>query len=452
MDPQTGTQSNIPDVNQLDSAEQDVNVPPAPEVEIGSLEQELGLAVAGLEPQEEEVQQLEQTTGESQQALLAAIAGLETQGERTLQAEEEAGIPELQTELTEITNEIRSTSLAFRRERERIQNTPGLSMADVNARLADVSRKQASQLADLEVIRAARSGSLANAQAITQRKLELQFADEQARINNLQFIYNENRELLTRKEDRLFQQQINLQQTKLDVAKDRAATLESLKLSLMANMHANGAPNGVYKSVQSAKTAADAFNAAGQYGVSIQDKMARAKYSQAFANAGAGDAAEQAAAIFGATTKMFNNKKGGKKAIGRSRKKRRFEKGKAAFPVRPGTAGADFRSDFENLQSLLTIDNLDLLSGVLSDTDIKLLQRASTSLNLEMSEERFYQTLSEVEETIAGGLGTTPQELRASAGIPEPGLGISVDSYLDNVDSYLSDSLQSSPYSGVFTF
>ena len=81
-------------------------------------------------------------------------------------------------------------------------NTPGLTVGQRNARLADVTRKQTSELADLEVIRMARSNSLENAQSIIDRKLQLEFADEQARIDGLKFFYNENKELLTKADDR----------------------------------------------------------------------------------------------------------------------------------------------------------------------------------------------------------------------------------------------------------
>ena len=63
--------------------------------------------------------------------------------------------------------------LEFRRQREAITSNAGISTAEQrNAELADVSRKQASELADLEVVRAARSNSLNAIQSIIDRKVQ----------------------------------------------------------------------------------------------------------------------------------------------------------------------------------------------------------------------------------------------------------------------------------------
>lgn len=198
-----------------------------------------------------------------------------TQGERTLQAEKDAGIPQLQTDLTDIVNEINTKDLEFRRIREEIMNTPGLTVGQRNARLADVTRKQTSELADLEVIRMARSNSLENAQSIIDRKLQLEFADEQARIDGLKFFYNENKELLTKADDREYQKLITQEERAFEIAKSNYQAVEQAKVELVKNASINGASPSTLKSIMSAKTLDEAYTNAGSYGLSLADQYTR---------------------------------------------------------------------------------------------------------------------------------------------------------------------------------
>lgn len=63
----------------------------------------------------------------------------------------------------------------------------------------------------------------------------------------------------------------------------------------------------------------------------------------------------------------------------------------------PWTGWADFESDFEGLKSLLTLDNLDKMSGVLTDKDIEILKNAALSITLDNSEKQFVKRMEEVE-------------------------------------------------------
>lgn len=62
----------------------------------------------------------------------------------------------------------------------------------------------------------------------------------------------------------------------------------------------------------------------------------------------------------------------------------------------PGTKAADFVSFYDNLKSLLTVENLGLMSGVLSETDVKILSQAASSLSRSQSEEAFKKELNKL--------------------------------------------------------
>jgi hypothetical protein len=70
--------------------------------------------------------------------------------------------------------------------------------------------------------------------------------------------------------------------------------------------------------------------------------------------------------------------------------------------VRQGTV--DWENDFAALNSLLTLDNLDRMSGVLSESDIKLLREAATGgLNLTSGDEAVVRRLNQIRAALAGG-------------------------------------------------
>ena len=51
------------------------------------------------------------------------------------------------------------------------------------------------------------------------------------------------------------------------------------------------------------------------------------------------------------------------------------------LPVIPGTEAANAVARIDSLKSLLTLDNMKLMKGVLSDSDMKVISSASTALN-----------------------------------------------------------------------
>lgn len=73
----------------------------------------------------------------------------------------------------------------------------------------------------------------------------------------------------------------------------------------------------------------------------------------------------------------------------------------------PGTDAADFVTRFDSLKSLLTLENMGLMKGVLSDSDMKVIQQASASLNRSMTEKEFKKELSKIKGILQSKLGGT---------------------------------------------
>lgn len=71
----------------------------------------------------------------------------------------------------------------------------------------------------------------------------------------------------------------------------------------------------------------------------------------------------------------------------------------------PGTEAANFQTRLESLKSLLTIENMGIMKGVLSDSDMKVIQQASTALNRDMSEKEFKKELTKIKNVLQSKLG-----------------------------------------------
>ena len=278
-DAQTSEVVSAPDVSKIEAPTPPVATPdrvstPTPLEEFTTITPEM---VA----ERQALRERQNNQGQIGQDIYSGLAGLATRGQATIQAEEEAGIGRLSTELTDVENEIAQKSLAFRRERERIMAAGG-NAAQVNALLADVSRKQNSELADLEVIRSARSNSLTNAQNLVNRQIELEFGDKIAQVNALKFIYDENKEMLTKEEDRLFQQTIKREERAFQVAADEFKTVQQEKNKYLTNAAQAGADNNTLKAIQSAQSLDELYAMEGiaEFAMSKAEKLSVALQQQ----------------------------------------------------------------------------------------------------------------------------------------------------------------------------
>jgi len=184
--------------------------------------------------------------------IFSGLTTLGTRGATQSKLEDQAGIGQMSTELTDIENQLRAKDLEFRRQREAIQASGGLE-GQRNLELRDVSRNQASELADLEVIRQARSNSLTNAQSLIDKKVQLHFADVQAKVDALKFVYNENKETLTKEEDRLLNETIRKEERAFGIAKDEYQRFSTSQIQSVQNAQLAGASNQDLQNIMSKK-------------------------------------------------------------------------------------------------------------------------------------------------------------------------------------------------------
>jgi hypothetical protein len=92
-----------------------------------------------------------------------------------------------------------------------------------------------------------------------------------------------------------------------------------------------------------------------------------------------------------------------------------------------GSPAATAKAYFDSVKGLLTAENLDLMKGVLSDTDMKVLASIGTSLNTSMDDPTFAsevdQIITKATEKLGGGGGMPPMNpvsTRGGGAAPAP--------------------------------
>lgn len=184
-------------------------------------------------------------------------------GTRTVELEEREGVNEAVRERNRITNEINEKTLAFRRERERIQTDETLSSARKSVKLAEVARVQNRELADLAVLKATANNNLTTAQAIVDRKVELEFQPIQAELDLQKQLFEINSGLFSKAEQRQFDEKMQERQVEIDKDKFKFQQLENMKLQAIANGSEAGKGAEFSKLIQRAETQEDFFNIPG---------------------------------------------------------------------------------------------------------------------------------------------------------------------------------------------
>lgn len=401
------------------------------------------------------------------QSLSDALFGGSTIESQTLKEEKKAGIEKQKQDLTDINNELNQKSLAFRREQEAIQTTPGLTVNQRNARLGDVSRRNNMELADLEVIRMARSNNLFNAESAIQKKVNAQFAEQERNVKALQFVYQraegqfkEELGKVAKKEERAY-----------ELAKGEYQALENEKLQLVRNAQANGAGNGVMSSILKSQSLEEAYKNAGSYGLSIDDKIKQAQLSKIQSELSSLNLPkDQELAAIGAVEKitdvenLINDKKtmfslvGGSRLATRRLFSKPFNKSESgsnpAEQIASRAERADYISSVSQLIDSVTLDQLatakerGVTFGALSQGELTVVASAGTRLGNRAIRNKsgeivgFRGTEAEFEEDLKRIQEMAKRDYEKRTGLSyQPSSGISFDEngYLEVPDEFISN-------------
>lgn len=359
---------------------------------------------------------------------------------------EEFALPELQSNLADTRNRIAERQTQLRqtlRDFETNAKRRGVDRRFVEAEKQKVQADAAAELADLAIIENAQLGNLNEARNEVDRQVALQaqafeleneaIEQEIARLESIN-----TREAEVRSEQlqiALNERERNIEQNLADEKQKREAMLEAA---------ANGADQGTLDAIRNATTAEEAtFLAAPFIGrldrlqaesslltdqaqrANIFDQIEQRKrqFRKAAQEAGTEEEAQRLELVaeteqaleLKTLAEQLKKSSGLSSAVG-------FGFGKSVIGSIPfisgdaisGTARADFEALAERAANLLTLDNLDLMSGVLSETDIKILESAGSNLrNFDQSEEQFLREVDRVISTMNRTIknnGVTPEQ------------------------------------------
>lgn len=183
-------------------------------------------------------------------------------GEEQIRLEGRAGIGDKAQAVTEsrkrtrqYQDQLTQEQEALRRQQESIQTEAGLTSGQVNARVAEISRKSLSKQADIALLGLTAEREfenatldLATAQSIVDRKIELKYEPLKLKIDFYKEFYNEAKDDL----DKAEQNQLNslIRQEERQYNEGRAKDEQANKILL--NAMTNGAPTSLISQAQSA--------------------------------------------------------------------------------------------------------------------------------------------------------------------------------------------------------
>ena len=184
------------------------------------------------------------------------------QGETRLTADQYAGtVDPAKAELNAINTQLNDEALAGRRRTEAVLQIPGITKEQAQDKINEISRVNASKLADLAVVQMAKQGQYDSAKEIADRAVQAKVEDQKNKLNALMFTYTENKELFTKAEQRAFETAQADRERKLNAEEKNLQRISDLSIQALQD----GAPASVVTKMRNAKTEAEAIALGGQY-------------------------------------------------------------------------------------------------------------------------------------------------------------------------------------------
>ena len=193
---------------------------------------------------------------------IGALMGQKGENELSLAAEQGTGAQALRDDLVGINNDIRTEQQSLKRRLEELDKNPeGLFGGALGAEKDRVERESLSKQADMYIIQQGLQGRFDSAQALADRKVNVQLERQKNVINALGAQYAEYKDLFSTADQRAFEAAQGERKRALD---ERENTLRSINKIGLAALQ-NGAPARVAKNVFGAQSIEEASLAAGGY-------------------------------------------------------------------------------------------------------------------------------------------------------------------------------------------
>lgn len=326
------------------------------------------------------------------------------------------GVNDITPELNDINDKIRREQLSMRRRTEAINNNGGGLASGAAAEVANVERESFAKQADLSVIQMAVQGRYDSAKEIADRAVSAQLEKQTNDLAILKFNYDENKELFTKAEQRAFESAQTDRENKLAEERQNLADIKQFAISAL---QAGASTAEVQKAMQS-KTMDEAISLVGGYlrpkpvstgvgtptiktinGVDYQWNPATGTWEvPTVGGVPAGQSNTQTDLVTNTITladELLSDTTPGKSAaIGASLAKL------VPYGKESGMQGdrVAFEEKLNTFKASLSLDNLKMLKGPMSDKDLAFIQSVSSSINPNMSEASFNAEVKKVKERL----------------------------------------------------
>lgn len=152
------------------------------------------------------VQEAESNKNNSLDALIGSLVNTRGQTALTADAYNTGGVDNLGLELKDLNNQLLGEQQALKNELSAIEKNPeGLTLGALKDRMNDAKTASLRRQSDIAVVQMAKQGQYDSAKDIADRAIAAQLEKDKQRNEILQFVYNENKSLYDKKEQRAFE-------------------------------------------------------------------------------------------------------------------------------------------------------------------------------------------------------------------------------------------------------
>lgn len=187
-------------------------------------------------------------------------------------AEQAAGVPALQATASALTQEYQNKTLGYNAQFQQIQQQPGLTVEQKNNQINAITRNHALEMSDLSIRQNIAQGNYQAAQAMVDKKVEIEYGDLKDLISFQSQILSDAKSSLSDKEKTKLNVLLQENERQYAEATYQAHSLQDTKTKLQIEAANNGASPGVIAAIQSAKTEGDVIASAGKY-VGLLDRQ-----------------------------------------------------------------------------------------------------------------------------------------------------------------------------------
>lgn len=211
---------------------------------------------------QDEITSKQQTMNSSLESLLKEYQGQTGEQALTSDIYGQTGVDTAQKELDDINNQMIAEQVASRRKIEELEkNKEGMFGGALQQEKNKIIRESTAKQADLAVIQMAKQNNYYGAKEVADRAINAKLESQKQRMDVLKFLYEENKDLFTKAEQRQFETQQAERERSYDMEKTEMERVYDIALEAAKN----GAPTSVITSIQNKKTSGEALTTAGGY-------------------------------------------------------------------------------------------------------------------------------------------------------------------------------------------